>query len=160
MLKAAVRDDVKFSVSDVDFRDQSISYSVLTARRIREVHPQDQLFWVLGADQLAQLHLWRDLEELATLVEFIAFDREGAPSRNPELPSDVRVHWANRRAIDVSSTEIRDRLKSGLPTKYFLPGPVFDYIKAENPYPTDTNHSNDKQEKGRINRPGTSSSVL
>lgn len=125
----------RFKVSDADFRFKSTSYSVRTARNLREAFPDAELFWILGADQIAQLHHWRDIETLAELVSFIAFERPGFQSEpSDDLPSHARILRGKKRTMDISSTEIRERIKSGRCAKYFLPENVFDYIKAENLY--------------------------
>lgn len=135
MLALALEGNEQFSLSDVDYRDPSTSYSVRTAAILQDELPNATLHWILGADQIEQLHRWRDIERLGSLVEFLAFERPGshaAPS--PELPSHIRIRRADSRQLDVSSSEIRDRLKSGRNAKYFLPEKVFDYIKAHNLY--------------------------
>ncbi len=135
MVKRATEDEPRFECSDVDFRFESTSYSVRTARTLSEENPGADLFWILGADQIAQLHHWRNIEELAGLVSFIAFERPGSSSQaSDELPSHIRILRGKSRQLEISSTEIRERFKSGRPAKYFLPANVFDYIKAENLY--------------------------
>lgn len=134
MTKLAVAGNPNFEASDVDLRADEISYSIDTTRRLRQAHPSAELFWILGADQVAQLHHWRSIEELCALVAFIVFAREGDDLANPKLPSNARLLPARSRQIQLSSTEIRERLKTDRPVKYFLPAPVFDYIKAENLY--------------------------
>lgn len=135
MTRLAIEGESRFACSDVDFRFGSTSYSVRTARAIGEEHPGADLLWILGSDQLAQLHHWRDVGELAALVSFIAFERPGSVSAAAsDLPAHLRIHRGNSRQLQISSTEIRERLKSGRPAKYFLPANVFDYIKAENLY--------------------------
>lgn len=135
LVELATQDDARFEANDADYRFESISYSVRTAETLAEEYPGSELFWILGADQISQLHLWREIETLGRLVSFIAFERPGSASaKDPTLPANVRVLSGKSRQLEISSTEIRDRLKSHRPAKYFLPEKVFDYIKAENLY--------------------------
>lgn len=134
MTQLAIDGQPHFQLSDVDLAHQGVSYSIDTARRLQNAHPQAHLHWILGADQLAQLHLWRDIEALSALVAFIAFERDGPAAPNEKLPPSSRVLYARPRPLQISSTEIRERLYSGRPVKYFLPAPVFDHINAKNPY--------------------------
>lgn len=135
MVKLAAEGQPKFAVSDVDYRSEETSYSVRTAEALAAENPEAKLFWILGADQIAQLHLWRDIEKLAKLVSFIAFERPGSSSVvSKELPPAVEILRGKSRQLDISSTEIRERLKSGREAKYFLPANVFDHIKAQNLY--------------------------
>lgn len=135
MVKLAIAGEAKFGVSDLDYREQAISYSVKTAARLKDALPDSKLCWILGADQIAQLHHWRDIESLGNLVEFLAFERPRASNTpHPDLPRSVSITKAEGRQLDISSTEIRERLKSGRGAKYFLPEKVFDYIKAHTLY--------------------------
>lgn len=135
MTRLAIADDSRFQISKADFLRGEISFSVATARRLKEQFPQEELFWIVGADQVAQLHQWRDITELARLVSFIAFARPGPGfGVSDKLPEHVRVLMASKRELELSSTEIRARLNSGRSAKYFLPEAVFAYIKAENLY--------------------------
>ena len=136
MTRLAVEGNERFSVCDADFREEAISYSIDTIRRLKTEYLGDRFFWILGTDQLAQLHKWRSIDELVREVTFIAFERSGSGADDAldELPDHAEVLFAKPRVIEFSSTEIRSRLKSGLSVKYFLPASVFDYIKAEHLY--------------------------
>ncbi|MBK1877835.1 nicotinate-nucleotide adenylyltransferase [Pelagicoccus mobilis] len=135
MVEKATEEEPRFLASDADYRFESTSYSVRTAATLKQDFPDADLHWILGADQIAQLHLWRDIEKLSEQVTFIAFERPGFKSTaSPELPSHTRIKRGKLRQLDISSTEIRERLKSGQSAKYFLPANVFAYIKAENLY--------------------------
>lgn len=144
MTRRAIAGEPRFALSDVDFLPGGTSYSVQTARRLARRHAEAEFFWVLGADQIAQLHQWRDIDELARLVGFVAFDRPGFPSEpDPALPAHTQILRATGRQLDISSTEIRERLKSGRSAKYFLPASVFDYIKTARLY-RETHPTNDR----------------
>ena len=141
MVEAAIADNPRFAISDADFRHHGISYSIDTVARLENDFPSSQFFWILGADQLSQLHRWQNIEELSRRVAFIAFEREtegrleALESLIPEdLPQHAQVHFAQSHAFTVSSTEIRERLQCDKSVKYFLPPSVFDYIKARNLY--------------------------
>lgn len=135
MVEQATESETRFACSDVDFRFDSTSYSVRTARILADENQGAELFWILGADQIAQLHHWRNIGELSELVSFIAFERPGSSSQpNEALPAHTRILKGVSRQLDISSTEIRERFKTGRSTKYFLPANVFDYIKTQNLY--------------------------
>lgn len=135
MARLAIEGEPRFALSEIDSQPASANYSIDTVKTLRSQFPRCEFFWILGGDQIAQLHLWREIETLAQLVSFIAFERpdsQKAPSS--KLPGHARILYAKSRQLDLSSTEIRDRLKSGRSAKYFLPAKVFDHIKAENLY--------------------------
>jgi len=135
MVELAISEFPDFALSDVDLRNDAVSYSIETANRLKAQYPRAELRWILGADQIAQLHHWRAISELGELLSFIAFARRGSEA-NPssELPDHVIVDLADAPLIDISSSEIRRRLLAGSPVKHFLPEKVFAYIKARNLY--------------------------
>ena len=79
MVRAATEWDTRFEVSDFELTQGGVSYTIDSARHFRALYPNDELFWVIGGDQLPQLHLWKDIGELAKIVEFIFLERPGYP---------------------------------------------------------------------------------
>lgn len=101
-------------VDDRETRRGGVSYSVDTARELAAEHPGAELYWILGADQLARLHLWREAAELCRLVSFAVLARDGQPGRvDPSLGALARVERLRAPEVEVSSTEIRRALASG-----------------------------------------------
>lgn len=134
MLKAALESDKRFEISDVEIRRGGVSYTVDTARHFRAAHPKDELYWIIGGDQLAQLHDWKDVGELARLLEFILLERPGYPPKaQPDIPG-LRPHRCEGHLFAVSSTELRARARGGLPLDYFMPRKAIDYIQEKGLY--------------------------
>ena len=101
-------------VDDREVRRGGISYSVETARELAREHPGADLVWVLGADQLARLHLWREAPELCRLARFAVLAREGREGAvDPSLAALARVERLRAPEVDVSSTRLRALLASG-----------------------------------------------
>ena len=98
------------------------SWSVDTARELVREHPQARLIWILGADQLGRLDRWKDVGELVGLVEFAVLARDGlAVEAPPALRGQVRLHRLDAPSVEVSSTDLRERLRNGQPTNGLLP---------------------------------------
>ena len=134
MLRAAVEWDRRFEISDVELRRGGISYTIDSARHFRQLHPADDLYWIIGGDQLPHLHQWKDIGELAALVEFIFLERPGFPSRGrPEIPG-LRLHRCEGHLLAVSSTELRDRTRRGLSLDYFIPHKAIIHIRERGLY--------------------------
>ena len=134
MIRASVEWDTRFEISDVELRRGGVSYTIDSARHFRALYPQDDLFWIMGGDQLPNLHLWRDIEELATLVEFIFLERPGFPVRaTPHIPG-LRLHRCDGHLLAMSSTELRERTRRGLSLDYFVPHKAIVYIKEHSLY--------------------------
>jgi nicotinate-nucleotide adenylyltransferase len=101
------------------------SYAVDTARAFRETFPDADLLWIIGADQIAKLDTWKEAAALRRLVTFLVLDRIGSDGegRPKNLPKHV-VPLPAPRAVTISATEIRRRVKAGLPVDHLVPRAV------------------------------------
>ncbi|MBI5691366.1 MAG: nicotinate (nicotinamide) nucleotide adenylyltransferase [Verrucomicrobia bacterium] len=134
MLRSAVEWDRRFEISDVELRRGGVSYTVDSVRHFRAQFPHDDLYWIIGGDQLPKLGLWREIEELARLVEFIFLERPGFPVKaTPQIPG-LRLHRCDGHLLAISSTELRDRTRRGLSLDYFVPHKAIVYIKEHRLY--------------------------
>jgi nicotinate-nucleotide adenylyltransferase len=121
-------------MSDLELHRGGVSYTVDSARFFRAAHPGDDLYWIIGGDQLPQLHLWKDIGELARLVEFIYLERPGYPAKvHPDVPG-LRLHRCDGHLLAVSSTELRERARRGLSLDYFVPHKAVVYIREKGLY--------------------------
>jgi len=134
MIRLAIGDNPSFEVSTAEIERGGVSYSIETAQRVAYQNPGAKLFWIIGGDQAKQLDRWRNIEELAQKVEFIYLERDEQTSLPEVVSSLTKLHPLQMERIPTSSTEIRNRAKSGDLPKYFLPEPVFHYIKSRNLY--------------------------
>lgn len=138
MLHAAVEWDHRFEISDVELRRGGVSYTIDSVRHFRALYPQDELFWIIGGDQLPKLHLWKEIEELARLVEFIFLERPGFPVReHPAIPG-LRLHRCDGHLVAISSTELRERCRRHLSLDYFVPHKAIVYIREHSLYRENT----------------------
>lgn len=129
MLRAAVEWDHRFEVSDFELQRGGVSYTIDSARHFRALYPEDTLYWVIGGDQLPNLHLWKDIAELAQLMEFIFLERPGYPSKpRADIPG-LRLHRCDGHLLAISSTELRERTRRNLSLDYFVPHKAIVYIK-------------------------------
>jgi nicotinate-nucleotide adenylyltransferase len=134
MLRAAVEWDRRFEISDLELRRGGVSYTIDSARHFRAQFPHDDLFWVIGGDQLPKLHLWKDIGELVKLVEFIFLERPGYPVKaTPDIPG-LRLHRCDGHLLAISSTELRERTRRQLSLDYFVPHMAIVYIKEHSLY--------------------------
>ena len=134
MLRAAVEQDPRFEISDHELGKGGVSYTIDSVRYFLAKFPLDRLFWIIGGDQLVQLHLWKDIGELAQLIEFIFIERPGLPAMTrPAIPG-LRLHGCAGHAMEISSTELRERAKRGLTLDYFVPHKTVVYIKGKGLY--------------------------
>lgn len=131
MLRAAIGWDRRFEISDVELRRGGVSYTIDSVRHFRAQFPGDELFWIIGGDQLPNLHLWKAIGALAKLVEFIFLERPGFPVRaHPEIPG-LRLHRCDGHLLAINSTELRERTRRGLSLDYFVPHKAIVYIREK-----------------------------
>jgi nicotinate-nucleotide adenylyltransferase len=134
MIEAASGWDKRFEISDFELRKGGVSYTIDSARHFRALYPQDELYWVIGGDQLPKLHLWKDIEELAKLVEFIFLERPGYPVKGRVDIPGLRLRRCDGHLLAISSTELRERTRLNLALDYFVPHKAIVYIREKGLY--------------------------
>jgi nicotinate-nucleotide adenylyltransferase len=134
MTVIATASNPRFSVSRIDIDRAGPTYTMDTLREMREVHgPNTDLFFITGADALAQMLSWRNTDELFTLAHFVGCTRPGHQLSDPGLPNG-RVSLVEVPALAISSTECRDRVRSGEPIWYLVPDGIVQYINKRGLY--------------------------
>ena len=131
MVQAAVVDDEGVEASDIEIRRGGSSYSVDTLEELLANEPGVQLFLVLGADAAAGLDSWERADHLDSLCTIVVVDRPGTTSEPPERFQVVNVEVPR---LEVSSTDLRARVRDGRPTTYLLPERVRELIEARELY--------------------------
>jgi nicotinate-nucleotide adenylyltransferase len=134
MLQTAVEWDRRLEISDYELKKGGVSYTIDSVRHFRGQFPGDSLYWIVGGDQLPLLHKWKDIGELAGLIEFIFLERPGHPVKPHEEIPGLRLHRCDGHLIEISSSELRRRVKTGLSLNYFCPQKVIAYIEAQKLY--------------------------
>ena len=125
-----------FTVSRVDVDRPGPTYTVDTLRDLRAQRPGSDLFFITGADALAQMLSWKDAEELAGLASLVGVTRPGhelAVPASGSLPAGS-VHLLEVPALAISSTDCRDRVAAGLPVWYLVPDGVVQHISKHGLY--------------------------
>lgn len=132
MLRLALAGVEWSCVSDVELKRGGVSYSVDTVRTLSDQFPGAQLFLLIGEDNVNSLSAWREAGTLLNLVEFLVIPRPGvAPAR--ELPGGI-LHRLKGWPIRLSSSQIRERVRDGLPVEHLLPPGVADVIRHNRLY--------------------------
>ena len=132
LLRLALAGKTNCEVDDQEIKRGGSSYTIDTLRDYARRFPQSELFWLVGADNVASLPKWREAEELATLAEFVAIPRPGeAPG---PFPPPFRGRTLNGFPFGVSSSQIRARVKAGLPIDQLVPAAVAEAIRNNRLY--------------------------
>lgn len=138
MVRAATESHDQFEVSDLEIEREGVSYTVDTLREIARQRPEDELFWIVGGDSLASFPTWREPEAISALAHLLAYRRGGHPLELTALPDWMDGHYTviDGPALEVSSTEIRQRLAAGRSVRYLVPDPVLAIVRERGLYRT------------------------
>lgn len=134
MVKLASRDFKEVNVSDMEVKSNEPSYTYKTLEMLSVKYKEDQLYFIIGADSLINFKTWKKPQRILELATLVCFDRPGYKSSEVEAAAAwVKDNGGNLIIIDsleleISSTDIRNRIKEGKPAQAFLHPKVFKYI--------------------------------
>jgi nicotinate-nucleotide adenylyltransferase len=133
MTVIATASNPRFWVSRVDIDRGGPTYTIDTIRDIEQQRPGAELFFITGADALAQILSWKDAEETLKRARFIGVTRPGYELSDAHLPIDS-VTLIDVPAMAISSSDCRDRVAAGRPVWYLVPDGVVQYINKHHLY--------------------------
>ena len=126
-----------FTVSRVDIDRDGPTYTIDTLSELRSQRPDAELFFISGADAVAQILDWKDASELFALAHFVAVTRPGHRLSVSGLP-EHNVSLLEVPALAISSTDCRSRVNRGFPVWYLVPDGVVQYISKHHLYRSNT----------------------
>jgi nicotinate-nucleotide adenylyltransferase len=132
LLKAAIAGDVRFQVCELELQRAGPSYTVDTLRQLSGIFPGEEFYLLLGADQVRDLPTWHEPAEVARLAHVVLISRSGVdalPDRDGLAKSAIQV-----TRIDVSATDIRQRVAAGRSIRYLVPRAVEAIIRERGLY--------------------------
>ncbi|GAA2087424.1 nicotinate-nucleotide adenylyltransferase [Pseudolysinimonas kribbensis] len=137
MTVIATASNPDFTVSRVDVDRDGPTYTIDTLRDLKRSYPDAELFFISGADAIAQILDWKDIGELWELAQFVAVSRPGHSLSISGLPPQ-RVSSLEVPALAISSTDCRERVGRGFPVWYLVPDGVVQYISKHHLYRSTT----------------------
>lgn len=132
LLRLALAGKANCEIDKQEIERGGISYSVETLRDYAKRFSNAELFYLIGADNIFKLNEWREANELAKLAEFAVVPRPGESVA--ELPKPFRGRILKGFPVEISSSQIRARVKAGLPIENLVPPFVADVIRAAKMY--------------------------
>lgn len=134
MVCLAIAGEPRFSLSRIEIERAGPSYTLDTVRELSKAEPATEWVLLIGADQYAALHTWRDWRELLARVTLAVANRPGTPR-----PPDPEIQRHPHRAVplpmlDISSTDIRQRVHTGADISQLVPSQVARYIETHRLY--------------------------
>lgn len=133
LLRAAIDGDPRFELSTVELRRGGTSYTVETIDEMTQ-GISAQFYWIIGADQAASLKAWHRIGDLVGMVEFIVLARPGFSWDPASLPPGARYHVVESHLMEISSSEIRDRVRKGKSIRFLVPEGVATEIEKRHLY--------------------------
>ncbi|PWC04488.1 nicotinate-nucleotide adenylyltransferase [Agromyces badenianii] len=133
MTVIATASNPRFTVSRVDIDRAKPTFTIDTLRDIRRERPEADLYFITGADAIAQILSWKDVQELWDLAHFVAVSRPGHVLSVSGLP-EQDVSLLEVPALAISSTDCRSRVRRGFPVWYLVPDGVVQYISKHHLY--------------------------
>ncbi len=137
----ATKSNEKFRVSPMEILRDGLSYTLETVNELhKKLGESTELFFIIGADSLRDLPTWYQSRELVSKCHFIATTRPNVKVKFSEVKKffgklgKEKIHQVATPGIEISSTEIRRRVKEGLSIKYLVPEVVEEYIIKERLY--------------------------
>lgn len=127
MTVVATASNPRFTVSRAEIDRPGTTYTIDTLRRLHDELPDDELYFITGADVLPEILTWKDADELWSLAHFVGVTRPGHELDLGALPSSG-VSLMEVPAMAISSTDCRARVAAGQPVWYLVPDGVVQYI--------------------------------
>jgi nicotinate-nucleotide adenylyltransferase len=141
MLRLALDDTPYFSISEIEIERSGPTYTIDTITALKEqLNAEEELFFILGQDNLMQLPQWHEASNLIELCYLVAAPRPGV--KKPDLKAleaaipgiTQRVMLMKQPQVDINATDIRERVARGLSVRHLVPEPVNRYIKENRLY--------------------------
>jgi len=137
MTVIATASNPRFSVSRIEVEREGPTYTADTLRTLAVEYADAELYFVTGADAMLEIFHWKEPEEVLSLAHFIAATRPGYDLAHFEADATSRhpkVSIMNVPALAISSTDIRDRVRTGRAIRYLVPEGVKSYIEKAGLY--------------------------
>ena len=130
-----------FEVSDIEMNRPGPSYTIDTIRELLERFGEDtEFYFITGADAIQEIHTWDRIEELLEMCHFIGASRQGCLPDGNQIKASFgelgkrKIHRLETPELEISSTDIRNRIKKGYSIKYIVPTAVEQYIYKQGLY--------------------------
>ncbi len=126
MVKEAIKGNKAFKLYEGELRRGQVSYTLDTLKELKARYPQSKLYLLMGADNLRAFHRWKDPQGILNLASLVILNRPGFDKNYPKRWPYLKI---NMPAVDISSSDIRQRLKKKKSIWYLAPKAVIRYIK-------------------------------
>jgi nicotinate-nucleotide adenylyltransferase len=135
LVKSAIKNDNQLKVSDVELKLPIPSYTINTLAYLKKIYPKHDFFIIMGSDNFLSISKWKAPDLLLKDYKFIIYQRPGFLIDNKNFPNNIRI--INAPLINISSTEIRELIKTKKSVRYIVPDAVIKIIEKNKFYSKD-----------------------
>lgn len=148
MVRLAIQEEKQFLLELYEVNRKEVNYSYLTMEHFKEVYPEHEFYFIIGADSLFSLERWKCPDRLLKTCVVLAAYRDGKSQEemdaqiqylNQKYDADIRL--LNTPDVDISSTEIREKLKEDAYIRSIVPEAVYQYIMKNHLFKDDSHES-------------------
>lgn len=132
LVKAAIADNYKLDVTDVEFQLPKPSYTIHTLAHLTEKHPGKEFKVIIGGDNLENFSKWKNHDQILDQFGLYVYPRPGVT--NAEIARHPNVKMIEAPQLEISATYIRDCIKHNKSIRYLVPEPVEQLIRLKNFY--------------------------
>ncbi len=134
MVRLAIEGNPAFELSDIELRRKGTSYTIDTILELKQEHPDAKVHFILGIDLLIDFDKWKEPDRILAECDLVAMNRPGFDLAVVDKELLARIQLVNVPSVDISSTNIRRRVKSGRSIRYLVPASVEGYIVRNSIY--------------------------
>ncbi len=132
LVKAAIEDNMTFSVSDVEVDLPLPSYTINTLQHLKKIYSKDEFFLIMGSDNFLNVSNWKSSDAILSMYKIVVYERPGFLLNSKNLSSNIII--AQAPLINISATDIRKLISSKKCVRYLLPKNVESLINQNNYY--------------------------
>lgn len=132
MVDLAIQDNSAFALNLTDVNRGGLTYTMDTIQELIEANPDTKYYFIIGGDSVNNLDQWKEIEKLVDLVQFVGVERPNYP-----VKTNYPIIWIDVPLIDISSSQIRQKVNDGSSIHYLVPEAVNQYIEEKGLYQND-----------------------
>ena len=130
MVKLSISGVKQFLASDIEIKKGGISYTIDTIRELKRIHENCKFGLVFGDDLVNYLSTWKEIDILSKISQLICMNRNNIK----KIKNKYNIKWLENRIINISSSEIRKRIKNKLPINFLVTDKVKKFIYKKKLY--------------------------
>lgn len=137
MVRLAIQDNAHFDLSEIEITRGGVSFTIDTLRELKAKHPDDQLFLLIGMDNLVDFHTWKSPERIVGLARVVVMTRPGFTTKDVPSLMKEEIRMCPVPEIGIASRELRKRVSEGKSIQYLVAESVRCYIEEHRLYRTE-----------------------